>query len=153
MNVLEFLKERGVKCEVLRHTPTYDAQHLAHSVGESGKNVAKTVLLRGKDGSYVVAVLPASKNVDLHQAKKVLGGEVTLATESELKQECQDCELGALPPFGTQYGMTTIVDVALTKARDIVFEGNRHDEAIRMQFQDFEQLEAPRIAEFAMAAS
>jgi len=32
----------------------------------------------------------------------------------------------------------------------IVFEGNTHHEAIRMRFQDFMDLERPRMASFAV---
>jgi Ala-tRNA(Pro) deacylase len=150
MNVQDFLSRQAVPFDVISHSPTFDAQHLAHEVHVSGHEVAKTVLLRAHGGQdYFVAVLPASKKIDLVKAKAVIGSDdVELASEAEIKQQCNDCEVGALPPFGTSYGMKTFVDSSLTKDESIVFEGNRHDEAIKMKFEDYRNIEQPQVAEF-----
>ena len=90
---------------------------------------------------YVVAVLPANKAVDFVQASRMMGGsKLQLANEIEISQRHPDCEIGALPPFGSRYGMKTMVDESLTADKEIVFEGNTHHEAIRMAFEDFRQL-------------
>jgi len=151
MNVASFLQERNCRFERMSHQPTYSAQRLAHELHVTGREVAKTVLLRANGGDqYVVAVLPASKAIDLDEASKLLGkGQVQLATETEVANHCLDCEFGVLPPFGTRYGMKTIVDTSLADDEQIVFEGNTHDEAVRMAFDDFVQLEDPLIAPFA----
>jgi Ala-tRNA(Pro) deacylase len=44
--------------------------------------------------------------------------------------------------------MKTMVDESLTKDEEIVFEGNTHREAIRMDFEDFCQVEQPLIGSF-----
>jgi Ala-tRNA(Pro) deacylase len=77
------------------------------------------------------------------------GAKVELATEVEIGAHCPDCEFGVLPPFGSWYGMRTIVDSSLAEDEAIVFEGNTHAEAIRMRFDEFRQLEDPLIAPFA----
>ena len=45
--------------------------------------------------------------------------------------------------------MKTLVDESLTRDEEIVFEGNTHEEAIRMKYKDFAQLEQPILGEFA----
>jgi Ala-tRNA(Pro) deacylase len=151
MNVANFLKERQVQFELLPHQDTYDAQHMAQALHVPGREVAKTVLLRGGGGCHaVVAVLPATKRIDFQRAAEALGGErVELATEMEIAEHCPDCEIGALPPFGSQYNMWTLVDESLAEDEEIVFEGNTHHEAIRMKFEDFRRLEEPMLANFA----
>ncbi len=149
MNVAEFLKQKDVPFELIPHRDTYDAQRMAQSLHVPGREVAKTVLLRANGKSYVVAVLPATKHIDLERAAEAVDGNVELATEIEIAEHCPDCEIGALPPFGSQYGMQTIVDDDLTKDERIVFEGNTHHEAIRMTFADFQRLEEPKVASFA----
>lgn len=147
MNVADFLRERNIKFDLIPHRDTHDAQRLAATIHVPGREVAKTVLLREHGGdSYAVAVLPATKAVDFERASQMLGGsKLELATEVEISQQCPDCEFGALPPFGSQYGMKTIVDESLTADEEIVFEGNTHHEAIRMDFEDFRQIEQPLI--------
>jgi Ala-tRNA(Pro) deacylase len=151
MNIPDFLRQEKIKFELIPHCDTYDAQHLAQAVHVSGRLVAKTVLLRADGGrTFVVAVLPANRSVDLDRAAEVLGGgQVELATERELAQQCPDCETGVLPPFGRQYGMTTIVDESLLEDEEIVFEGNTHHEAIRMKLKDYRHIEEPLVGRFA----
>ena len=151
MNVQDFLIDRQIEFDVIAHRDTYDAQHLAQTLHVSGGSVAKTVLLRADSGyAYLVAVLPASKQVDLSKVSAALGGsKIALATEAEIEEHCPDCQCGTLPPFGTQYAMKTIVDVSLAETDEIIFEGNNHHEAIRMQYADFKRVEAPLIADFA----
>ena len=152
MNVQQFLSESGVAFEVLQHHPTYDAQRLAQAVDVRGDLVAKTVLLR-VDGAMVLAVLPATHLIDFSSIREVLdAGNVELASESDFDEWFPDCEVGALPPFGCQYGMTTIVDETLTRDEQIIFEGNSHDEAICMTFEDYCQLEGPLVGQFAFHA-
>jgi Ala-tRNA(Pro) deacylase len=148
MNIQEYLARQNIQFEVLKHRATYDAQHLAQSIHVSGHHVAKTVLLRVGDGpDYVVAVLPASQHVDLEKLRVALGVDfVELASETEVAERCPDCEIGALPPFGSHYGMKTVVDQTLVADEDIVFEGITHAEAIKMKYHDFDQLEHPTVA-------
>lgn len=152
MNVREFLSDRQVAYDTIAHRDTYDAQRLAQELHTPGREVAKTVLLRADSGyTYIVAVLPATKTIDFEKVSTAFGGsKIELATELEIKQHCPDCEMGALPPFGTQYGMKTVVEESLTTDEEIVFEGNNHHEAIRMRFEDFQHVEEPLIAQFAV---
>ena len=59
-----------------------------------------------------------------------------------------DCEVGAMPPLGTLYGLSVYVDRSLTGDEEIVFEGGTHSEAIRMRYWDFAALVFPVVAEF-----
>ena len=152
MNVQEFLSDRQVVYEPIPHGDVYDAQRLAQELHTPGREVAKTVLLRADHAyAYLVAVLPATKTIDFNKVSEALGGsKIELATELEIQEHCPDCEIGTLPPFGSQYGMHTLVEESLTKDEDIVFEGNNHHEAIRMRYRDFQRIEEPRVVSFAV---
>lgn len=149
MNVREFLETRGVNYEHIPHRATFEAQRLAEVVAVSGYEVAKTVLLR-VDGGYMLAVLPAPMLVDLDLARESLRAQnVQLASEAEFNRIFPDCEIGAIPPFGSQYGLKTIVEETLTEDDEIVFQGNTHEDAFRIRFADFQRLEDPLLARFA----
>lgn len=149
MVVQQFLRERGIEFEVLPHEATYSAQRMAQAVHVCGDNVAKTVLLKA-DGRFVLAVLPATHHVYLEMARLAVGAaEIRLADEPDFRAVFSDCELGVLPPFGSQYGLPTLVDASLTEDDEIVFDGNGHREAIRVKFRDYEELERPTIAVFS----
>ncbi|HTN76742.1 MAG TPA: YbaK/EbsC family protein [Pirellulaceae bacterium] len=150
MNVKTYLEQHQVPFGVHQHRRTGDASHLAQAVHVPGKHVAKTVLLH-VNHSYgdAVAVLPATSHVDFDRLSAMLGGaEVRLATEQDVALRCPDCEAGVLPPFGSLYGMRTLVDESLADD-EIYFEGNSHDEAISISFADFRRLESPLMGHFA----
>ena len=148
MNVREYLKAEAIPFNVLPHRDTYTAQHLAHALDVPGDNVAKTVLLR-VDDELILAVLPATYQVSLATLEECLNAEsVELATEDEMAEIFPDCERGAAPPFGSLYGLVTIVDQSLTKDEQIVFEGNSHHEAIGLSYDDYSRIESPRVESF-----
>jgi Ala-tRNA(Pro) deacylase len=150
MTTIEFLANKRLKYSVIAHQDTYAAQRMAAAIHVSGREVAKTVLLRRNGGDeYVVAVLPANRIIDLRRAAEALDADaVQLATEIEIAQHCPDCEMGALPPFGSRYGLKTLVDESLAEDEEIVFEGDNHHESIRMKFADFCRAEQPRFGQF-----
>jgi len=149
MNVQQFLRQRNVAFSSLDHEPAYGAQGVAQAVHVSGDQVAKAVLLKaGSD--YALAVVPATHTIDLATAARALGARsAELASEEECGKLFADCELGALPPFGSQYGVKTLMDRRLLEDEDIVFEGNTHHEAVRMRLKDFVAIEQPAVARFS----
>ena len=149
MNIQDFLNNRKIPFELLEHAPTYSAQELAESVHVSGHEVAKTVLLQA-DSEFMLAVLPATRDIDFLRVASFLGAKhVGLADEEECGKHFPDFELGAVPPFGSKYGLRTIAERSLLEDEQIVFEGNSHHEAIRMSCKDYVAVEDPVIADFA----
>ena len=141
MNVHDFLVEQHADFQTIPHRPTFDAQRLAQAVAERGHHVAKTVLVHSDVGN-ALAVLPATHSVDLDKTRRAIKAEkVWLATEQDVAEQFPDCEIGAIPPFGSFYGIPTLVDESFLIEEDIVFQGNRHDEAFRMKLTDFLELE------------
>lgn len=147
----EFLNEHGVKYVTLSHSPAYTAQEVAASAHIPGQEVAKTVIVK-LDGTIAMAVLPASRQIDLDRLGEVTGAsEVELATEDEFKSQFPDCEPGAMPPFGNLYGMPVYVAEALTEDEEIAFNAGSHSELMRLRYDDFEKLVQPKVLQFAMA--
>ena len=150
MSIRAYLLDHQVPFAALLHRPAWSASRRAQSVHVSGKRVAKGVLIRAGDG-YVLAVLPATHRVDLERLGEILGlPQVRLATEEELERVFDDCERGASPPFGRRYGVSTVVDASPAGASEIVVEGNTRHEDIRLRYRDYEAIEAPRRARFAV---
>jgi Ala-tRNA(Pro) deacylase len=152
MRLDEFLTGRGVAFERLHHRPAYSASRVAQALHVPGREVAKTVLLRTGRG-YALAVLPATRQVDLRRlAEDLWGEEVEVASEAEMGRVFPDCEAGAVPPFGSLYHLQTVVDESLAPDEQIVFEAQTHEEAIRMAYRDYEALEHPIRGHFACPA-
>ena len=142
----EFLDSNKVKYDTIMHTPSYTAQEIAASAHISGKEVAKTVLVK-IDGNMTMVVLPASRKINLGLLKKVAGADIVeLAGEQEFERRFPDCDLGAMPPFGNLYGMDVFVSEELTKDEEIAFNAGSHTELIKLAYKDFEKLVHPKRA-------
>ncbi len=152
MRVTEFLDKSGVRYEVAKHPVAFSAQTMAAVTHESGKFVAKPVLVKA-DGKYLLCVLAANSKIDLAALKRQLGAKsVELANEDEIGKLFPDCELGAEPPFGNLYDVPTIMDKVLENDDHILFQAGSHEKAIRMSMTDFRKLTNPRVMEFSYRA-
>jgi Ala-tRNA(Pro) deacylase len=130
------------------HVPARSAQYAASVLHISGKEVAKTIVLRsGKQ--VLLAVLPASYHVDLQKLGKVTGMPVELLDERECYKLFPDCQPGAVPPFGELYGLPVFLDESLAEDPEITFSAGTLSDAIRMGNADFVHLVKPRICSFA----
>ena len=130
----DYLDEHDVQYVTISHSPAYTAQRIAELTRIPGKELAKTVIVK-IDGQYAMAVLPASRRVDLDHLKRALGADdVALASEDEFKRLFPDCELGAMPPFGNLYDMGVYVAGELTEDDEIAFNAGSHTELVRMAY-------------------
>lgn len=146
----KFLDERKVKYESKKHKEVYTAQEIAAVTHTPGDSMAKVVVAKAKEG-FFLAVLPASARIDLKKLKSAVGstGAIQIATEKEFKSLFPDCEVGAMPPFGSLYNLPVVADKALTEDEVIAFNAGTHTDILRMRFADFKTLEKPKVAPFA----
>ena len=145
LKLRNYLDDNDVEYVTISHSPAYTAQRIAELTNTPGKELAKTVIVK-MDDKFAMAVLPASRRVDLDHLKSAVGAtEVTLASESEFKVLFPDCEVGAMPPFGNLYDMGVYVAEQLTEDEDIAFNAGSHTELVRMSYQDFAKLVTPEV--------
>ena len=147
--IKKLLDEHSIKYTIIKHSSTYTAQEIAASAHISGKELAKTVMIKF-DGKMAMAVLPASYKISFDDLKEVLGVEkVRLAYEQEFMEKFPDCEVGAMPPFGNLYGLEVYVAESLADDEEIAFNACSHTELIRMRYKNFEELVKPKRMKFS----
>jgi Ala-tRNA(Pro) deacylase len=141
--IKKFLDTNKVKYVTIQHSPAYTAQEIAATAHISGKELAKTVMIK-IDGKLAMTVLPASYKISFDQLKEALDvDDVKLAYEQEFMDKFPDCEVGAMPPFGNLYGFDVYVAESLAEDEEIAFNACSHTELIKMRFDDFEELIKP----------
>jgi Ala-tRNA(Pro) deacylase len=148
MRLPEFLNEQRVPYEMMIHPPAYTSSKRARCLHVPGRQLAKCVLLARPRG-FLLAVLPATHQVDLDRLTSVYEQPIRLATDLEVAEIFRDCEWGVLMPFGTLYSLPTILDESLEPDSVMVFEAHFHAVTIRMTCRDFERIEKPRRMNFA----
>ena len=139
----EYLDRQNVAYVIISHSPAYTAQGIAGLAHISGKELAKTVIVK-LDGKLAMAVLPAKFHVNLMLLRKATNVEtVALASEDEFRDRFPDCETGAMPPFGNLFSLDVFADDSLENDKEIAFNAGTHRELIRMAWVDFKRLAEP----------
>lgn len=148
-SIMEYLERNNVSVQRRRHLRAITAQALAATLHVTGFRVAKSIILKDADGQLCIAVCGAPDSIDTERIADILNARrVGLAEESEFAERFPDCEVGAEPPFGKLYDMPVIIDESLRGAGTLLFRAGSHEEAIELSFEDFVNLEQPRIGSF-----
>lgn len=150
MSVLEYLDEQGCAFKVTEHKPVFTAGQLATVEHVTPRKVAKPVVVRADNKHFYLCVLPADRKVSLYALEQYLNAQtVRLATEDEMQAIFADADLGAEPPIGLLYNMTTLMDRSLARDKEIVFQAGSHERAVWMTMAEYKRLAKPTILKFS----
>jgi Ala-tRNA(Pro) deacylase len=139
--------DRKIPYKVVTHPEAFTAQQVAQATRVPGRSFAKSVMV-SVDGKIWMAVVPATERVDLARMQGCLGAKkARLATESEFSPLFADCDLGAMPIFGSLYGISVLVSHELTENEEIAFTAGTHRDVVQLRVADFLAAENPKVCE------
>ncbi len=139
----KMLDENNIKYVSITHSIAFTAVDVAKSINIHSRELAKTVIL-DVDGEFAMAVVPANYKVNLDILRQTLNtNNIKLADEAAFSHRFEDCEVGAMPPFGRLYGMNVYVAESLSEDDKIAFNAGSHLEVIQMAYKDYETLAKP----------
>jgi len=140
----EFLDENDIKYISIMHSMAFTATDIAKSAHIPSRELAKTVIIN-VDNELAMAVIPANYKLNLDILKETLDTQnIQLAREADFTPRFNDCEVGAMPPFGCLYDMNVYVAESLSEDDKIAFNAGSHLEVIQMDYKDYENLVKPR---------
>jgi Ala-tRNA(Pro) deacylase len=146
--VTGYLEREGVPFEVVEHARTESAAAEARAAGLPADDVAKTVVLCDETG-YRLAVIPASRRLDLGKVHEVLGEahELRFVTESEMATDFGVFEVGALPPFAPMIEAVELMDESLLDHDRILCCGGDHEHGVLLDPLDVVRAGQARVAD------
>ena len=147
----EFLQANQAAYMHSVHQTAFTARDAASAEHLPPREVAKTVVIHS-DVGYAMLVVPGNKLVDFQEVRLELGfKQLRMVTELELGKLFPDCELGAMPPVGTLYGLPVYLDAGIADERLIAFNGGTHRDFIHMLTAQYRRLVRPVIVPLARA--
>ena len=132
----EYLDQAGIEYDLVHHTYSPNSKAAATAARVPSEQLAKPVLLEDNQG-YLMAIVPASRRVELQSLEKQLGRRMVLASERELRDLFSDCRKGAVPAVGQAYGVDVVWDDCLASSPDIYFEAGDHTDLVHMSGKEF----------------
>jgi Ala-tRNA(Pro) deacylase len=136
-----YLFDRGARYTLEQHPAAMTSLDTARAARLDEALLAKSVLLADAAGP-VLAVLPASRYLELRRVRQRLGRALELAQEPDIERLFPDCALGAVPAVGAAFGVPTIVDTSLEQNEEVFFEAGDHQTLVRMSGRDFLALQS-----------
>lgn len=134
-----YLNTNQINYEVLPHSHTMTSKSTAQAANIPGDCLAKSVVFEDEKG-YLMAVIPASHHIEIGVLSLQMGRRLGLATEAELSRLFTDCELGAIPPIGNEYGIDVIIDDTLSDSPEVYFEAGDHTDVVHVNGRDFARM-------------
>jgi Ala-tRNA(Pro) deacylase len=146
--VTGYLERQGVPFEIVEHERTETAADEARAAGMPADDVAKTVVLRD-DGGYRLAVIPASRRLDMSKLREVLGETQGLrfVTEDEMAADFGAFEVGALPPFAPMVEAVELMDERLLDHDRVLCGGGDHQHGVLLDPLDLVRAGQARVAD------
>ncbi len=138
----QFLETHNITFDTISHPPSHNSAQTAIAAEIPLSSVAKAVILKDGSDNFMMAVVPASSRVQIQQLREVTHSSMNLVTEEELSRRFNDCQLGAIPPIGDAYQMSTIWDDHLGDITDVYLEAGDHETLIHLHHDAFEHLMA-----------
>ncbi|MSS70674.1 MAG: hypothetical protein EXS64_04205 [Candidatus Latescibacteria bacterium] len=154
MTVLERIEEKltaqGVSYRITTHGPVYTSAEAAAARGTALSSGAKALVLKAGE-AFVLFVMPADRKLDSKRVRKNLGfRELRFATREEVFA-LTGLQPGAIPPFGSLFGLKTYCDRALGQNERINFNPGSHTTTLEMGYEDYVRVEGPEMAEVTEA--
>jgi Ala-tRNA(Pro) deacylase len=148
--IVQFLEASRIAYELIEHEPVTSAAAEARVAGRAAEEVAKTVVLH--DGSAcVIAVIPASRRLDLHKLRELLGAtrQLRLASEEEIERDFPALEVGAVPPFGPMIPAAEVIDRDLTGWELILCPAGDHRHSVLVSPREIVRLTGATTADIS----
>jgi Ala-tRNA(Pro) deacylase len=147
--VTEHLQLRGIRFEVVTHPRAVTSLEEALATGIHADEVLKTVVLDTGE-RHVLAVVPASRRLDMRRVHLATGdAHARLASEEEIATDFPEMELGSIPPLGSLFQSSMLVDPEVLTHETVVIAAGRQTESIRARVEDLLKDEDVRVVEIS----
>jgi Ala-tRNA(Pro) deacylase len=142
-----WLREQHVGYSIRHHYQALAWENMAAELHENSAHIARTVIAQA-DGRRVLLVIPVTEQVDFQRVARLLQAQsVVPAREGDFEAGLLDCELDALPPFGSLFHLPTYLDKGLARMNQIVFLAGTHRATIRVATDEYVRAAQPIIGQ------
>jgi len=145
------LEKNKIKYEVIDHKKVYTALDNVETQRIKPQEVVKTLVMKISPKKYILALIPANKNLDkkkfLKEVNKWLKKEgekvaksVEFAKETWMKKNIKG-KIGATPPIGSLSKISTFIDKGLLKQKNLIINTGDYQKSIKLATKKFLELE------------
>jgi Ala-tRNA(Pro) deacylase len=146
--ILSTLKTQGIEHKVFEHDPVYTCPQMSKFLKTDEAHIAKSMVVKKSDGTYLIAVLPGNRKIDFHKLGEVTKAAPTILAPKKEAEEIAHCSVGCVYPLGNVINLETVFDRSILLQEYVFFNPGSHTKSVKISTQDLTRLVNPAIAEF-----
>ena len=143
--VKEVLVRYGLEALEFEPGSTPTATMAAARIGVEVGQIAKSILLRGKNGTYSMAVLPGDKRISNTKLKQIMGAKQSMASADEAVRET-GFPPGGVCPFGVE-GIAIYLDRGLGSYDTIYPAAGNDATGVPMTFAQLREITGGKVCD------
>lgn len=146
----KLLTSHSIQYKKTTHRPTKTSEESAEVRGVSLASGAKAMMVKlDKDAVFVLLVLSAARKLSWKLVRQMVGTKKLGLAEAEEVKKLTGCIPGAVPPFGSLWGVKTYVDQSLFDQGDTInFNAGLRTTSVSISTEDYKKVENPTVGQF-----
>lgn len=149
ISLKRLLDDNGITYSISEHEPVYTSEEAARVRGVELKTGVKALVLRTKEGSFIIGLVAADRKIDLKKLAEIVKTEKLKLASPEEVLKVTGCEIGSVHPFGNLYNLPTYLDRSVLENEWVNFNAGLHTVSIHMRSEDLVKLIKPIIGDFS----
>lgn len=146
--LIALLAQHGASFRELRHPAVFTSAQAAEVRGTTLASGAKALLCKA-DEAFCLFVLPADRRLESRLVRKHHRLQSLRFASAEEVLQITGLTPGAIPPFGSLFGVPTFCDLGLNEQESINFNAGDHCRSISLRTQDYLRIERPTLGRYA----
>ncbi|MFL6149575.1 MAG: YbaK/EbsC family protein [Pseudonocardiaceae bacterium] len=155
--LIGLLGARGARYRIIEHAAegrTDIASVLRNnSLTQAAKSIVVRVSITKRKGTYLLAVVPGDKYVDLTKLSQLVDGTKAAFAARDVAERLTASPSGSIPPFSFNVELQLVVDKSLLFHEEIFFNAARLDRSVALHVEDYLALARPRVEHIATEAA
>ena len=143
--IRKMMEEGKVPIEVTEHEPVYTNPAMALVLDVKESQTVKSLVLKTREGRFVVIVLPGDKKLDWKAVGNQLNTKKVEFAKPEEVLSLVGCEVGCVPPFGHMTEVPIYMDKELLKRDFLYFNPGVHHKSFKVKAWDLRKLCNPKM--------
>jgi prolyl-tRNA editing enzyme YbaK/EbsC (Cys-tRNA(Pro) deacylase) len=145
-NVKTILNEHGLRAIEFAEGTTPTAPLAAEALGVEVGQIAKSLLLKGKDDRFRMVICPGDRKISNSRLKQTTGVKTRMATADETRNVTGFAP-GGVCPFGVDRSVEILIDQSLAEWQTIYPAAGTDCSGVPMTFEQLRAVTGGRLAQ------
>jgi Ala-tRNA(Pro) deacylase len=148
--VKDLLDSKNIEYTISEHEPVFTSEQAAKVRGVDLKTGVKALVLKTKEGNFILGLVAADKKIDLKKLAEIANTKDLELAKPEEVLKLTNCKVGSVHPFGILHNLPTYLDISVLENEYVNFNIGLHTKSIQMKSKDLVEIVKPVEGEFSV---